>query len=62
MRQTKILLPLPTDMDEEEKSKARKLWSEIKEQTEVIAKITKTVLLMSIWLISILMSGHTFRR
>ncbi|KAK3933221.1 ATP-dependent DNA helicase PIF4 [Frankliniella fusca] len=38
MRDRKILLPLSNDVDEQEKLKARKLWSEIKEQTEVIAK------------------------
>ncbi|KAK3928947.1 tRNA (guanine-N(7)-)-methyltransferase [Frankliniella fusca] len=38
MRKNKILLPLSNDMDEQEKLTARKLWSEIKEQTEIIAK------------------------
>ncbi|KAK3920767.1 Protein split ends [Frankliniella fusca] len=38
MRENKILLPLSNDMDEQEKLTARKLWSEIKEQTEIIAK------------------------
>ncbi|KAK3909841.1 ATP-dependent DNA helicase [Frankliniella fusca] len=38
MRKNKILLPLSNDMDEQEKLTARKLWSEIKEQTEIIAR------------------------
>ncbi|KAK3907366.1 putative membrane protein P31B10.04 [Frankliniella fusca] len=38
MRERKILLPLSNDIDEQEKLKAKKIWSEIKEQTEVIAK------------------------
>ncbi|KAK3908800.1 Amino-acid acetyltransferase, mitochondrial [Frankliniella fusca] len=38
MREIKILLPLSNDMSEQEKLKARRLWSDIKEQTEIIAK------------------------
>ncbi len=38
MRHTKILLPLPHDLDEKERDKAKKLWSQIKEETEIIAR------------------------